>query len=88
MPELTKEYIAEHRSGIHTYDSFGRALIERVCQVAEERIGKKPVQVFEIDDIGFYLGIVYQEGVPVCLNFCVRIGRDMICKHERPIWMK
>ena len=86
MPELTKEHIAERRSGIHTYESFGRALIERVCHVAEERIGKKPVKMLEIDDAGIYVKPVYRDHVLFCIEICFKIGCNWICIHVPEIF--
>ncbi len=82
MPELTKEYIAERRSGIHTYESFGRALIERVCHLAEERIGDKPIKMLKIDDVTIHVRPLVRKPI-FCVEVCLDIGGQYTCLHVR-----
>ena len=38
MTHLTKEYIADHLQTVHTYDSIGRSITEKILNHASEQV--------------------------------------------------
>jgi hypothetical protein len=43
MEKLTKDYIDEHRPGIHTYDSFSRNLVEHLLNETAKQAGENGI---------------------------------------------
>jgi hypothetical protein len=40
MSKLSAEYIADHASSVHTYDSFGRLIVSSILDQAQQTVGK------------------------------------------------
>jgi hypothetical protein len=45
---ITQLYIDEH-SGVHTFDSWGRAIFEQALNEARKKVGNKSANVVELD---------------------------------------
>jgi hypothetical protein len=92
MNELTARYIEEHLSGIHTDDSWAKAIAEMVLREAMKKLGKSsakeviveakfhvtPFELKKMDEGGG------DEGPPVtrCVRICVEgSGGIMTCQH-------
>lgn len=78
---LTAEYVADHRIGLHTTDSFARSLVERVLREAEGQLSQRgtssqaalvevPARVF--------VSPVQTSG---CVQVCVQVGGAIVCYH-------
>ncbi|WP_141546635.1 hypothetical protein [Bacillus toyonensis] len=71
--KLNKEYLEDHKIGIHDYTSFGRVLCEQIMNTAIEEIGDQEVDSHEIN-LKINVSPVARFG---CLNVCV----DSFCIH-------
>lgn len=78
---LTADYVADHRIGLHNTDSFARALIERVLREAESQLGQRgansPAALIEIP-ARMFVSPVQTAG---CVQVCVQIGGATVCYH-------
>jgi len=77
MTKLTKKYIHEHRHSIHTYESFGRAVIEQLLNAAEQQAGDSGVEKASINvkyEIAAYEPMT-------CIQICGEYNGVRICYH-------
>lgn len=49
MASLTKKYIDEHALKVHDYNSFGRALVEKVLLEASNKLENEETSVDEVE---------------------------------------
>ena len=90
MNELTARYIEEHLSGIHTDESWAKAIAEMVLREAMKKLGKSSAKEVIVEAkfhvTPFELKRTDDEGGGVPTTKCVRVcvegsGGLMTCKH-------
>ncbi|MDP1946659.1 MAG: hypothetical protein Q8L77_04080 [Nitrospirota bacterium] len=74
---MKAEYIESHMAGVHTAESFGRALIEQALNAAKKQLGSKDQPSVSMD-AKIDVSEVTARG---CINVCVTIGGVQICHH-------
>ena len=76
MSEMSRDYIEAHRAGIHTADSWGRAIVELIFNDVEKRMGKggSEIQV----EAAFKVTAYEPRG---CVQICAVINGVQVCYH-------
>jgi len=77
MAKVTKEYLHEHRHLVHTFESFGRAVIEQVLDSAEKQVSSGSVDQAKVN-ASFEISAYESRG---CVQVCVNISGVMVCYH-------
>ena len=77
--KLTREYIEQHSTEVHTYESFGRSLIAQALKECINKVGVTPGDTVTIEP----KIIVKPVEIKRCLEICVTIGGAYICKHVK-----
>ncbi|MBU4617841.1 hypothetical protein [Bacillus sp. GG161] len=78
MPQnLTKDYIHQHLSQVHTYDSFARALESNILHEVINQTSAVPVPEFKVDA---EITVKPVEALG-CIEVCVGYGEYKVCKH-------
>ena len=77
--ELTREYVEQHSTEVHTYESFGRSLIAQVLKECINKVGVTPGDTVKIDTNI----IVTTVEITRCLEVRVTVGGAYICKHVK-----
>lgn len=77
--KLTKEYIEQHSTEVHTYESFGRSLIAQALKECINKVGVTPGDTVKIDSNI----IVKPVEITRCLEVHVTVGGVYICKHVK-----
>ncbi|PGC57673.1 hypothetical protein COM24_05835 [Bacillus toyonensis] len=75
--KLNKNYLENHKIGIHDYESFGRVLCEQVIDKAIKEIGNQEVESYEIN-LKVKVSVVT---LLHCVKFCFRIDGVQNCIH-------
>lgn len=77
MEKLTKKYIYEHQNNVHTYDSFGRAIIEQILKAGYDSVDEGQDSKLELNG-----KITISPYEPLkCLRVCVNINGILVCYH-------
>jgi hypothetical protein len=76
MSDITAKYLEEHRHSLHTPESWGRALAERVLEAAINKIGSGagPVDI----DMKFTVKAYDPLG---CVQICAVYNGVQVCYH-------
>ncbi|WP_141546634.1 hypothetical protein [Bacillus toyonensis] len=78
--KLNKEYLENHKIGIHDYESFGRVFCEQIMNTVIEEVGDQEVDSHEIDLKVTVLGVTLERCVQACFWYkgkkhCIHIPR-------------
>lgn len=74
---LNKKYLKDHTNSIHTFDSFGRALVEQLMNAGVKQLGDKETEVVNID-AKFTIEAFEPKA---CVRLCTNIGGVVVCYH-------
>lgn len=82
MAKLTKQYLATRSSNIHTDESFAKAFFEQALRAAEAQIGQGEVGSVKLQNVEVEVRpYEFQEQDIACVELCVTILGQKICKH-------
>ena len=77
MAQLTKKYIHEHKNAVHTYESFGRAIVEQILNAASEQAGDKGIEKANIE--AKFTVEAYEPAA--CVQVCATVQGVTVCYH-------
>ncbi|WP_126223696.1 hypothetical protein [Burkholderia ambifaria] len=73
---MDAQYLKAHRQQVHNYDSFGRAVVERILQAAEEKLGTNSTDspvVFQVEVSVSPIPAVRTDELQPQLHVCVDV---------------
>lgn len=74
---LNKKYLNDHTNRIHTFDSFGRAIVEQLMNAAVKQLGDKEAEVVNID-----MKFTIEAFEPkTCVKICGTYEGVTVCYH-------
>lgn len=80
MPQLSREYIDQHRAGIQSYESLGRALTDAILEAAADELKDGALGEGQVLELPATVQIrPVPLGIYACLQVCVIVRGVKIC---------